>query len=253
PEQVNIETLWAGGSFGRRATPTADYVAELAMLAKATGGRAPIHLVWTREDDIRGGRYRPMALDKVRAGLGAAGDLVGWEQRIVSQSILIGTPFEAAMVKHGIDETAVEGAADVAYAIPNFAVDWHYVQSPVTTLWWRSVGHTHAAQAVETTMDALARAAGRDPGAFRLALLKEAPRKAAVLRLAAEKGALGEKLPSGRGRGIAVHAGFGSFAAMVAEVSAKDATLKVERIVAAVDCGIAVNPDVIRAQIESGV
>lgn len=254
PEQVKLNTVWAGGSFGRRATPNADYFAEMAAVAKATGGKAPIHLLWTREDDIKGGRYRPMVLHTIRAGLDASGNIVGWEQKIVGQSFIIGSPFEAMIVKDGIDATAVEGAADMPYRIPNFAVDWHHVTSPVTTLWWRSVGHTHTAQAVEVMIDALAQAAGKDPLAFRLAMLGEHPRHAAVLRLAAEKGGFGEKLPAGRGRGIAVHESFRSFVAMTADVTAaKDGSIKVDRVVAAVDCGVPVNPDVIRAQVESGV
>ncbi len=254
PEQVRINTLWAGGSFGRRATPNADYVAELAAIAKAAGGKAPIHLQWTREDDIKGGRYRPMVLHQVRAGLDASGAIVGWQQRIVAQSFFLGTSLERMVVKDGIDDTAVEGAADMPYAIQNLAVDWHPAESPVTTLWWRSVGHTHTAQAVEVMIDALAHEAGKDPVAFRLDLLKEHPRHAGVLKLAAEKASFAEKLPSGRGRGIAVHESFNSYVAMVAEVTVgKDGGLKVDRVVAAVDCGIAVNPDVCRAQVEGGI
>lgn len=254
PEQVKLNTLWAGGSFGRRATPNADYILELASIAKATGAKAPIHLVWTREDDIKGGRYRPMVLHHVRAGLDASGNLVGWDQKVVAQSFFLGTPFEPVMVKNGIDSAAVEGAADTPYQIPNLAVDWHPVTSPVTTLWLRSVGHTHTAQAVEVMIDALASAAGKDAVEFRMALLKEHPRHAAVLRLAAEKGGWGEKLPAGRGRGVARHESFGTSVAMVADVTVgKDGTIKVDRVVAAVDCGTAVNPDIVRAQVEGGI
>jgi isoquinoline 1-oxidoreductase beta subunit len=254
PEQVKINTVWAGGSFGRRATPNADYFAEMAAIAKASGGKAPVQLVWTREDDIKGGRYRPMVYHRIRAALDAAGNIAGWDQKIVGQSFIIGSPFEAMIVKDGIDATIVEGASDMPYRVANLAVDWHPVTSPVTTLWWRSVGHTHTAQAVEVMIDTLAHAAGKDPVAFRLDLLREHPRHAAVLRLAAEKGGWGEKLPAGRGRGIAVHESFRSFVAMTADVTvAKDGSIKVDRVVAAVDCGVAVNPDVIRAQVESGV
>jgi isoquinoline 1-oxidoreductase beta subunit len=254
PEQVTINTVWAGGSFGRRATPNADYFAEMAAIAKASDGKAPVHLVWTREDDIKGGRYRPMVYHRIRAGLDAAGAIVGWEQRIVGQSFIIGSPFEAMIVKDGIDATVVEGAADMPYRVANLAVDWHHVRSPVTTLWWRSVGHTHTAQAAEVMIDMLAHQAGQDPVAFRLALLGEHPRHAGVLRLAAEKGGWGEKLPAGRGRGIAVHESFNTFVAMTADVTVgKDGAIKVDRVVAAVDCGVPVNPDVIRAQVESGV
>jgi len=254
PDRVKLNTVWAGGSFGRRATPNADYFAEMAAIAKTLGRPAPIHLVWTREDDLTGGRYRPMVLHKVRAGLDLAGRLVGWEQRMVSQSFTIGTPISAMTVKDGVDETAVEGAANIPYAIPHFAVDWHHVTSPVTTLWWRSVGHSHTAQAIEVMIDALAVAAGRDPVAFRLDMLADHQRHAAVLKLAAEKGGFGEKLPPGRGRGIALHESFNTFVAMVADVTVgHEGALKVDRVVAAVDCGIAVNPDIVRAQIEGAV
>jgi isoquinoline 1-oxidoreductase beta subunit len=253
PEKVKLNTVWAGGSFGRRATPNADYFAEMAAVAKATGGKAPIHLVWTREDDLKGGRYRPMVLHTIRAGIDSAGDIVGWDHKIVGQSFIIGSPFEAMIVKNGIDDTVVEGAADMPYRVANFALDWHRVDSPVSTLWWRSVGHTHTAQAVEVMIDALARAAGQDPLAFRMRLLDGHPRHAAVLRLAAEKGGWGEKLGPGRGRGLAVHESFRSFVAMVADVTVKDGAVKVDRVVAAVDCGVPVNPDVIRAQVESGI
>lgn len=254
PEQVKINTVWAGGSFGRRATPNADYFAEMAAIAKASGGKAPVHLVWTREDDIKGGRYRPMVHHRIRAALDAAGSIAGWDQKIVAQSFFIGTPLEAMTVKDGIDAAVVEGAADMPYRVANLSVDWHLVSSPVTTLWWRSVGHTHTAQAAEVMIDMLAHEAGKDPVAFRLALLGEHPRHAGVLKLAAEKGGWGEKLPAGRGRGIAVHESFHSFVAMTADVTvAKDGSAKVDRVVAAVDCGVPVNPDVIRAQVESGV
>ena len=253
PDQVQIHTLWAGGSFGRRATPNADYIAEAASILRASGGNRPIHLVWTREDDIRGGRYRPMFYHSVRAGLDSNGKLLAWRHRLVGQSFILGTPLEANLVKNGVDVTAVEGIVDMPYAIPNLQVDWRNAASPVTTLWWRSVGHTHTAHAVEVMIDELAHAANKDPLSFRLALLKEHPRHAAVLKLAAEKADYGTKLPRGKGRGLALHESFHTIVAMVVDVSVTGSTVKVDRVVAAVDCGIAVNPDVIKAQIESGV
>ncbi len=252
PEQVAIETQWAGGSFGRRATPNGDYIAEAAIIAKAYG-KAPVHLVWTREDDIQGGRYRPLFLHKIKAGVDAQGKLVAWQQRIVGQSFMTGTPFEAVMVKNGVDETSVEGASDMAYAVPNLAVDLHSPVSPVTTLWWRSVGHTHTAYAKEVMIDELAAAAGKDPVAFRMDLLKDSPRLQGVLKLAAEKADWGKPLPKGRARGVAVHESFDTFVAHVAEVSVNDkGQVKVERVVCAVDCGQAVNPNIIEAQISGG-
>ena len=253
PDQVQIHTLWAGGSFGRRATPNADYIAEAASVLRASGGDRPIHLVWTREDDITGGRYRPMFHHSVRAGLDASGKLLAWRHRLAGQSFILGTPLEANLVKSGVDVTAVEGIVDMPYAIPNLHVDWRNAASPVTTLWWRSVGHTHTAHAVEVMIDELAQAANKDPLSFRLALLEEHPRHAAVLKLAAEKADYGTKLPRGKGRGLALHESFHTIVAMVVDVSVTGSTVKVDRVVAAVDCGIAVNPDVIKAQIEGGV
>jgi isoquinoline 1-oxidoreductase beta subunit len=252
PEQVKINTVWAGGSFGRRATPNADYIGEAAAILKATGGKAPVHLVWTREDDLTGGRYRPMFYHKAKAALDASGNLVAWQHRLVGQSFVIGTPLEGALVKNGVDVLAVEGVPDMPYRVPNLMVDWHNPQSPVTTLWWRSVGHTHTAQAVEVMIDELATAAHKDPVQFRLGLLAPGSREIGVLKLAAEKAGWGSPMPSGKGRGVAVHKSFGTYVASVAEVTANKRDVKVDRIVAAVDCGVAITPDVIRAQIEGG-
>ncbi|MBS9475957.1 xanthine dehydrogenase family protein molybdopterin-binding subunit [Ancylobacter radicis] len=253
PEQVKIETVWAGGSFGRRANIPADYIAEAATILKATDGRAPVHLVWTREDDIKGGFYRPMFLHTVRAGVTADGKIAGWEQRIVGQSFIIDTPFEAFMVKEGVDGTSVEGASDTNYAIGNFAVDLHTPKVKVPTLWWRSVGHTHTAHVVEVMIDELAHAAGRDPVEFRLELLTDKPRHTAVLKLLAEKAKWGPKAGPGKGRGIALHESFNSVVGSVIDVSVVNGQIKVERVICAVDCGIAINPDVVAAQIEGGV
>jgi isoquinoline 1-oxidoreductase beta subunit len=253
PDKVKLNTVWAGGSFGRRATPQADWIAEAAHILKATGEKAPIHLVWTREDDMMAGYYRPMVLHKVQVGLDARGSISGWDHVIVGKSILMGTPFEAMMIKNGVDATSVEGASDTAYALPALRVSVHNAKEAVPVLWWRSVGHTHTAHVVETLVDEAAHAAGQDPVAYRLALLKDAPRQTAVLRLAAEKAGWGEPLPKGRGRGVSVHESFGSCVAMVADVSAGEGGIRVERIVAAVDCGLPINPDVIRAQIEGSV
>ncbi|MGH8072333.1 MAG: molybdopterin cofactor-binding domain-containing protein [Candidatus Entotheonellia bacterium] len=254
PEKVQVHTLLAGGSFGRRATPNGDVAGEAASIAKAIGGRQPVKLVWTREDDITGGRYRPLYVHRLRAGLDAAGRLVGWEHRIVGQSILKGTFFEPVMVKDGIDATSVEGAVDLPYDIPSISVELHTTEVGVPVLWWRSVGSTHTAFSTETFLDELAHAAGRDPVDFRRTLLTHHPRHLGVLELAAQKAGWDVPLPQGRARGIAVHESFRSFVAQVAEVSlGHDGLPKVERVVCAVDCGIAVNPDVIRAQMEGGI
>ena len=254
PERVTIHTQLAGGSFGRRATPTADMVSEAVGIAKAIEGRAPVRLQWTREDDVQGGYYRPMYVHKLRAGLDESGRLVGWQHRIVGQSILAGTPFEGALVKNGIDQTSVEGANTLPYAIPNLAVEVRNTEVGVPVLWWRAVGSTHTAFSTEAFIDELAEAAGQDPVAFRLAMLADHPRHRGVLELAAEKAGWGRDLPEGHGLGIAVHESFASFVAEAAEVSLDDSgTLKVHKVVCAVDCGVAVNPDVIRAQMEGGI
>ncbi|ACL59680.1 xanthine dehydrogenase family protein molybdopterin-binding subunit [Methylobacterium nodulans] len=254
PDKVRINTVWAGGSFGRRATASADYIAEAAAVLKATGETRPIHLVWTREDDITGGYYRPAAYHRIRAGLDARGGIAGWEHTIVGKSILIGTPMEAMMVKDGVDATSVEGAADTPYALPAYRFDVHNVRDAVPVLWWRSVGHSHTAQAMEVFIDELAHAAGQDPVAYRLGLLQKAPRLSGALRLAAEKaGWSARQAKPGQGLGVAAHQSFGSYVAMVAEVTVDAGRVKVNRIVAAVDVGVPVNPDVIRAQVEGAV
>lgn len=259
PEQVIIHTMLAGGSFGRRANPASDYIAEAVAVARATRRLdAPIRLMWTRDDDLRGGYYRPMFVHAIRAGLDAQGRPVAWSQRIVGQSILAGSAFETAMVKDGVDRTSVEGAANLAYAIPNLRVDLHSPKVGVPVLWWRSVGHTHTAFATEVFVDELAVAAERDPYLFRRGLLAGQPRLKAVLELAAIKAdwgkPLAEKEGLRRGRGIAVHESFHSYVAEVAEVSVRsDGSFSVDRVVCAVDCGIAVNPDQVRAQMEGGI
>ncbi|MGD8842946.1 MAG: xanthine dehydrogenase family protein molybdopterin-binding subunit [Gammaproteobacteria bacterium] len=254
PRRVKINMLYAGGSFGRRANPQSDYVLEAAHIVKASGTRAPVKLQWTREDDMRAGYYRPLFVHKLEAGLDAAGKPVAWRHRLVGQSIIAGTAFEGALIKDGIDVTSVEGAANMPYDIPNIRVELHSPELPVPVQWWRSVGSTHTAFAVETFIDRLARAAGRDPVDFRRALLKEHPRHLGVLELAAKKAGWGKALPAGRGRGIAVHESFNSYVAQVAEVTLhSDNGFTVDRVVIAVDCGIAVNPDVVRAQMEGGM
>jgi isoquinoline 1-oxidoreductase beta subunit len=254
PARVRVHTLLAGGSFGRRATPNGDVAGEAAAVAKAIGGDVAVKLVWTREDDIRGGRYRPLYVHRLRAGLDAKGNIVGWEHRIVGQSILKGTVFGGALVKDGVDLTSVEGAANLPYAVPNLSVELHTPDVGVPVLWWRSVGSSHTAYSTETFLDELAQAAGRDPLELRRALLAGHPRHLAALNLAAEKAGWGEALPAGRARGLAVHESFDSVVAQVAEVSRRpDGMPKVERVVCAVDCGIAINPDVIRAQMEGGI
>ena len=252
--QVQIHTVFSGGSFGRRANPTSDYIVEGVHVAKALGGRAPIHLVWTREDDLKGGRYRPMFVHRVRAGLDERGNLLAWEHRLVGQSILANTPFEGAMIQNGIDLTSVEGLVDMPYTVNNFAVDLHTTQVGVPVLWWRSVGHTHTAFVIEVFLDEVAKAAGRDPVELRRTLLQGHPRHLQVLDLAAEKADWGSPLAPGHSRGVAVHQSFDTFVAQVAEITVGDnGIFQVERVVCAVDCGRAINPAIIRAQMEGGI
>jgi isoquinoline 1-oxidoreductase beta subunit len=254
PEQVKINTLFAGGSFGRRANAQSDFIREAVAIAKAIDGRAPVKMQWSREDDMRGGMYRPMHLHRVAGAVDADGNIASWHQRIVGQSLVKGTPLESFMITDGIDASSVEGASTLPYAIPNLRVEVQHPEAGVTVLWWRSVGHTHTAFATEAFFDELASAAGKDPVELRRELLKDHPRHLAVLNLAAERAGWGTPLPAGRGRGVAVHESFGSFVAEVAEVTvADDGTFSVDRVVCAVDCGIAVNPDIVRAQMEGGI
>jgi isoquinoline 1-oxidoreductase beta subunit len=255
PQQVTINTLYAGGSFGRRANVWSDYIVEAVSIAKAFGADGtPIKLQWTREDDLHGGLYRPMYFHKLEAGLNEKKELVGWRHVIVGQSIMAGGPFEA-FVKNGVDGTSVEGAANIAYEIPNIDVELATTKSPVPVLWWRVVGSSHTTFAVEAFIDEVAHAAGKDAYTFRRDLLEKEPRMKAVLELAADKaGWSSGPLPKGKGRGIAVCEAFKSYVAQVAEVTVDDAGhVTVDRVVCAVDCGIPINPDVIAAQMEGGI
>ncbi len=250
-EQVTLHTTLLGGGFGRRAAIDNHFVREAVQISKAV--RAPVKVIWTREDDMRGGYYRPRAYHSVRAALDNAGAPVAWEQHIVCQSFLLGTPY-SGMIKDGLDDLAVEGARDIPYAIPNVRVDWHPAPNGVPTFQWRSVGHSHTAFVVETLIDELAHAAGKDPFEFRRGLLDKHPRARRVLEFVAEKAGWGKPPPQGQGRGIAVHESFGSYAAHVAEVSVSDAgQVRVHRIVCAIDCGPVVNPDTVGAQLEGGM
>ncbi len=259
PAQIKLNMLYAGGSFGRRASARSDYLVEAAQIAKASGRDVPIKLVWLREDDTKGGYYRPQFHHRLRAAVDAKGNLTGWHHTLVGQSIMAGTG-NAGGIKNGIDPLSVEGASNLPYAIPNLAVDLHTpADIGVPVLWWRSVGSTHTAFSTEVFLDEIAHALKRDPLEYRLALLKEAPRHRAVLQLAADKAGWNKPLAKGaagvrRGRGIAVHESFGTAVAQVVEVSVqKDGSYKLDRVVCAVDCGIAINPDNVRAQVEGSI
>lgn len=252
-EDVTIHTLFAGGGFGRRANPVSDYVLEAVRIARGAPG-TPVKLVWTREDDMQGGYYRPAFVHSLSAAVDDEGLPSAMQIRVAGQSIMTGTPLEAMSVIDGIDTASVEGLVDMSYHVPDRQVELHSPVVGVPVQWWRSVGNTHTAFSKEVFIDSLARRAGRDPVEFRLALLTNNPRETAVLKLAAEKAGWGTReLPEGWGRGVAVHTSFGSTVAEVVEVSIDGSNFKVERVIAAVDCGIAVNPNVVRAQIESGI
>jgi isoquinoline 1-oxidoreductase subunit beta len=253
-ENVSIHTMFLGGGFGRRANPFADFVAEAVHVAKASG--VPVKVIWTREDDIRGGFYRPMFLHRVEAALDAKGMPAAWKHTIVGQSILAGTPFEAFMVKGGIDAASIEGVVDSPYLadVPAKRVTLHSPKQPVPVLWWRSVGNTHTAFAMESMVDELAAAAGRDPLEYRTALLAKKPRHLRALKAAAELARWGTPLPAGRARGLAMHESFGSIVAEVAEVSVDEGQeIHVHRVACAVDCGLAVNPLGVEAQVQGAV
>ena len=253
PSQVHIHTMFAGGGFGRRATPTADYLADAARVMKAwlaAGRSEPLKVIWTREDDVRGGYYRPFTMHRAEIGLDEEGNVSAWKHTIVSPSILKGTAFEQFLVKDGVDATAVEGVADTAYDLP-VAATVHHPEVPVPILWWRSVGHTHSAFVMETLIDRIAREGNRDPVALRRKLLARHPRHLAALDLAVEKSGYGVKaLPAGRAWGVAVHESFNSVVAHVVDLSIEGGRPKLHQVTSAIHCNLAVNPRSVEAQVQ---
>jgi isoquinoline 1-oxidoreductase subunit beta len=257
PEQVKIVTTYAGGGFGRRANPHSDFIVEAVNVAKAMREahiEAPVKVIWSREDDMRGGYYRPLHLHRVRVGLDAQSMPVAWQHSVVGQSIAKGTLFEKMMIKNGVDELSVEGIIDTPYRLPNFRVEGQHPDVNVPVLWWRSVGNTHTAFVMETMIDEMAQAAGKDPIEYRLAVLDpKSTRQRAVLELVRSKSGWREKLPAGRARGVAMHTSFGSAVAEVAEVSVDQGRIRVHKVTCAIDCGVAVNPLTVEAQLMSAV
>jgi len=251
PGSVEIEILPAGGSFGRRGNPASDYVVEATHIAKHVGHGRPVKLVWTREDDMTGGRYRPLVHHAIAIKTDTEGFPAAWRHRIVGQSTQKGVPGAKTP-----DPSLSEGAEGSPYLKATPVVEGQVYQPdfPVTTLWWRSVGATHTAMAMEHTIDQLARKAGKDPADYRRALFRKAgaTRHLAVLDLACQKAGWGQPLPAGTARGLAVHESFGSVVAQIAEVSLKDGKPRVGRVVTAIDCGIAISPDQIASQMEGG-
>lgn len=256
PEQVTVHSTLAGGGFGRRSYPGHDFVREAVMLGKAAQAlKAPIKLIWTREDDIRGGAYRPAAATRFTGTLDERGQLTSLTNRVVVQSIGATTPFKDAIVKNGVDALSVEGSvAQLRYAVPHVHADLHTPDCGVPVTWMRSVGHSFNAYGVETFIDELAFAAGRDPYQFRRTLLEKQPRHLAVLDAVARRAAWSSPPAAGVYRGIAVHDSYGSYVANVVEASVgPERQLAIIRVVIAIDCGIAVNPDLVAAQMESSV
>ena len=248
--KVTIHQLYAGGSFGRRANALSDYLVEAAAIAKAAGVSVPVKLVWTREDDLRAGFYRPMFVHTIKAGLDSNGAISAWQHRIVGQAILAGTIFGPP---GPIDPASVEGASNLPYAIPNLSVELHSPKLQVPVQWWRSVGSTHTAFATECFIDDIARATGHDSYTFRRTLLAKHPRHLAVLDLAVEKSGWKNARAKDTALGLAVHESFGSVVAEVAHLKRTSDGIKLERVTCTVDCGLAVNPNIVEMQMESGI
>src|SRR3989441_6461229 len=254
PEQVTLHTEFAGGGFGRRAAIDSHVQHEAAVIAKRLRG-TPVKLIWTREDDVRGGYYRPMHVHRIEIGIGPDGMPAAWRHVIVGQSIGAGTPFASFLIKNGVDQTTVEGTADTHYSIPNFHVSAHHPTVNVPVLWWRSVGNTHTAFVMETLIDELATRAKMDPIAYRRKLLKpDAKKLRAALDLMDEKSAAWRnKLPKGHAVGISCHESFETAVACAVDVSIENKRPKIHRVTIALDPGIAVNPLTIESQFQAGV
>ncbi|WP_129777145.1 xanthine dehydrogenase family protein molybdopterin-binding subunit [Peristeroidobacter soli] len=250
PKDVKINQLFAGGSFGRRANPAGDYLVETVAIAKAIGTSDPVKLVWTREEDMRAGYYRPMYVHWLKAGVDAQGKIIAWQHRIVGQSITRGTLFDS---KSKIDFTSVEGAQNLPYHVPNLLVELHTTEPQVPVLWWRSVGSTHTAFSTECFLDDIARGTKQDPCALRRSLLEKHPRHLAVLDLVAEKAGWNKKRATDEIYGLALHESFNSVVGQVAKLKKTPNGPKLVSVVCAVDCGIAVNPNIIAMQMESGI
>ena len=250
---VTFHTEMAGGGFGRRAVPDSHVQREAAEIAKRLRG-VPVKLIWTREDDVAGGYYRPMHAHRVEVGIGQDGAPAAWRHVVVGQSVNAGTFVAPLVTKNGVDETAVEGAADTQYQIPNFNISVHHPTVNVPVLWWRSVGHTHNAFVMETLIDELASRAKADPIEYRRKILNPgAKRLRSVLDLVAKKSAWRSSLPKGHAVGIACHQSFGTAVACVVEVSLLNGKPRIHRATLAVNCGQPVNPLSIEAQLQGGV
>jgi isoquinoline 1-oxidoreductase beta subunit len=254
PQQVTFHTEMAGGGFGRRAVTDSHIQREAAVIAKRMRG-TPVKLIWTREDDVQGGYYRPMHYHRVEVGIGPDGLPAAWRHVVVGQSLLMGTPFESFAVKNGIDETAIEGTSDTHYNIPNMHLSVHHPKVNVPVLWWRSVGHTHNAFVMETLIDELATRARMDPIAYRRKLLKPDAKKLLQPLDLLDKATSGwrNKLPRGHALGVSCHESFGTGVACAVDVSMDNKRPRIHRATIAVDCGIAVNPLSVESQFQAGI
>jgi isoquinoline 1-oxidoreductase beta subunit len=252
PTNIKINMLPSGGSFGRRAVPDSDFVVDAVYCAKAMKDGLPVSMQWSREDDIMAGRYRPMTVHHVKVGLDANGKIVAWQQSVISQSIMAGTPVAS---KDKADSSIIEGIAEspMIKAVPNLDVTASHGEIGVPVLWWRSVGHTHTAYVLEHMLELCAKEAGVDSVAYRRTVYKDSPRHLAALNLAVEKSGYPARLPAGRAYGVAVHESFKSVVAQIAEVSIVEGVPKVHKVTVGFDCGIAVLPDQVRAQSEGGL
>ncbi|WP_256806634.1 MULTISPECIES: xanthine dehydrogenase family protein molybdopterin-binding subunit [unclassified Bradyrhizobium] len=253
PEQVTVNVQMAGGGFGRRFSSTSDTVVEaceIAKAARAAGLNAPVRTLWSREDDMRGGFYRPMHLHRARIGFDERGNVLAWDHVIVGQSITTGSVFEQFQVKNGIDGTATEGMRD-PYPLP-MRLTVHHPKLNVPVLWWRSVGSTHTAFVMETLLDEIARATQQDPVTYRMRLFGDKhPRHRDALQLAVDRSGYGKThLAAGRAWGVAVHESFDSVVAYVVEASVKDGRPALHRVTAGVHCNLAVNPRTVEAQVQ---
>jgi isoquinoline 1-oxidoreductase beta subunit len=250
-EKVTVHTTYAGGSFGRRANKNSDYVVEACMIAKVA--KTPLKVVWTREDDMKGGYYRPFMYHAAKIGIDAHGMPHAWDHRVVGQSVVVDSFFEKMMVKNGVDPTAVEGVSESKYAVPNRRVTLALQKQHVPVLWWRSVGHTHTAFVMETLLDELATNAKKDPLNYRLTLLKGSPRHVAVLKLLKKNSPWGKPAPKGRAYGLAIEESFKTVVAQVVEVSMEGGLPRVHRVWAAAHIGRVVNPEGAKQQMEGGI
>tara|TARA_R110000796_G_scaffold10692_5_gene35796 strand:+ start:66298 stop:68466 length:2169 start_codon:yes stop_codon:yes gene_type:complete len=251
PSQVEVKTLYAGGSFGRRANATSDYNTEAAMAFAVSGRKVPVKLVWSREDDIKGGYYRPMSAHRAKIGLDADGKIIGWDHRLAVKSIVKGTPM-AGMVQNDIDPTSAEGVAESLYNVPNFGIGLSDFQTPVPINWWRSVGHTHTGFVMESLMDMVATQTGQDPIEMRLSMLDGGTANQARMIEAIKLVRDISGWKKGDKRGFASHLSFNTCVAVVADITVEETSVHVNKLFMAVECGVAINPDVIRAQMEGG-